>query len=68
MKPVLYHCADARSFRVLWMLEELELDYELKLLPFPPRLLEPGFLEINPLGTIPFYQEGAVRMLSLIHI
>jgi hypothetical protein len=62
MKPVLYHCADARSFRVLWMLEELELDYELKLLPFPPRLLEPGFLEINPLGTIPFYQEGAVRM------
>lgn len=26
MKPMLHHCADARSFRVLWMLEELELD------------------------------------------
>lgn len=62
MKPVLYHCADARSFRVLWMLEELELDYELKLLPFPPRVREPGFLDINPLGTIPFYVEGSVRM------
>ncbi|HEV7910619.1 MAG TPA: glutathione S-transferase, partial [Methylocella sp.] len=34
----LYHCAAARSFRPLWMLEELGLPYELKMLPFPPRV------------------------------
>jgi glutathione S-transferase len=49
----LYHCRDARSFRVLWALEELGLPYELVTLPFPPRALAPGFKDINPLGTIP---------------
>ncbi len=35
----LYHCDGARSFRPLWMLEEMGLAYELKMLPFPPRVL-----------------------------
>jgi glutathione S-transferase len=60
--PVLYHCADARSFRVLWAMEELGLSYELKLLPFPPRVLAPEYLEINPLGTIPYFVDGETRM------
>ena len=59
---VLYHCKQARSFRVLWMLEELGLAYELKLLPFPPREFARDYLAINPLGTIPFYVEGDARM------
>jgi glutathione S-transferase len=58
----LWHCKDARSFRVLWALEELGLPYELVLLPFPPRWLEPGFLAVNPLGTIPFFTDGEVKM------
>ena len=58
----LYHCTDARSFRVLWALEELGVDYELVSLPFPPRRLEPGWLGINPLGTIPFFEDGTARM------
>lgn len=62
MTPTLYHCRDARSFRVLWMLEELGLDYHLELLPFPPRVRAPDYLELNPLGTIPLYLEGDVRM------
>ena len=33
----LYHCHNARSFRPLWTLEELGLDYELVVMPFPPR-------------------------------
>lgn len=49
----LYHCLSARSFRPLWMLEELGLPYELRVLPFPPRVLQPAFLETNPLGTVP---------------
>ena len=58
----LYHCAAARSFRPLWMLEELGLAYELKMLPFPPRVLAKDYLAINPLGTIPFMIDGETRM------
>ena len=58
----LYHCRDARSFRPLWALEELGLDYDLKLLPFPPRFLAREFLEENPLGTIPLLVDGETRM------
>ena len=58
----LYHCDGARSFRPLWMLEEMGLAYELKMLPFPPRLLAKDYLAINPLGTIPFMIDGETRM------
>ena len=58
----LWHCADARSFRALWALEELALDYKLHLLPFPPRLREPEYLKINPLGTIPAMRDGETFM------
>lgn len=60
--PTLYHCPDARSFRVLWILEELGTDYRLELLPFPPRVRAPDYLERNPLGTIPLFLEGDARM------
>ena len=49
----LYHCADARSFRVLWALEELGLPYELEMMPFPPRFRVEGYKDLNPLGTVP---------------
>ena len=58
----LYHCAAARSFRPLWTLEELGLEYELKMLPFPPRVFAKEYLGINPLGTIPLLLDGATRM------
>lgn len=58
----LYHCWSARSFRALWTLEELGLTYRLEVLPFPPRALKPEYLEVNPLGTIPYLIDGATRM------
>lgn len=58
----LYHCVDARSFRPLWALEEMGLDYELTVLPFPPRVRAKEYKNINPLGTIPFFEDGATRM------
>ena len=58
----LYHCDGARSFRPLWMLEEMGLGYELKMLPFPPRVFAKEYLAINPLGTIPFMVDGETRM------
>ena len=58
----LYHCDGARSFRPLWMLEEMGLPYELKMLPFPPRVFAKDYLAINPLGTIPYLIDGETRM------
>jgi glutathione S-transferase len=58
----LFHCVSARSFRPLWMMEELGMQhgthYQLKMLPFPPRVHEREYLSINPLGTVP----GEVKM------
>ncbi len=58
----LYHCQSARSFRPLWALEELGLSYKLEMLPFPPRVREKRYLEINPLGTMPAFFDGDTRM------
>jgi len=58
----LYHCHDARSFRPLWTLEEMGLQYELKVLPFPPRALAPDYLSVNPLGTVPTFFDESMRM------
>lgn len=59
---VLHHCRSARSFRPLWALEELGLAYELNLMPFPPRARVEGYLDLNPLGTVPVLQDGATVM------
>src|SRR6202790_1511179 len=58
----LYHCHAARSFRPLWMLEEMGLAYELKMLPFPPRVFAKDYLALNPLGTIPLMIDGETKM------
>lgn len=58
----LYHCKDARSLRPLWAMEEMELDYELETMDFPPRFTYEGYLDINPLGTVPTFVDGDVTM------
>ena len=58
----LYHCMNARSFRVLWTLDEMRLPYDLKIMPFPPRVHARDYLAINPLGTIPLLIDGDTRM------
>lgn len=58
----LYHCVSARSFRPLWTLEELGLPYELQMLPFPPRAHQRDYLDINPLGTVPAFEDGHLQM------
>jgi glutathione S-transferase len=56
-KPILHHCAGARSFRCLWTAEEAGFDLDLKLWPFPPRVFAPEYKAVNPLGTIPGWEE-----------
>jgi len=58
----LWHCKDARSLRPLWALEEMGIEYQLQVLPFPPRFQQPDYLNVNPLGTVPFMVDGETEM------
>ena len=50
----LYHCVSARSFRALWMLEELGLPYEFHRVDIMTNdQFTPEFLSINPNNKIP---------------
>jgi len=60
--PILYHCADARSLRCLWAVEEAGIDVDLRLLKFPPRAFEPDYRAVNPLMTIPGWVEDGRLM------
>lgn len=60
--PILHHCKGARSFRCLWAAEEAAFPVELKIWPFPPRAFAKEYKEINPLGTVPAWQEGAMLL------
>ena len=62
MSIVLYHCKGARSLRPVWTLEAMGLEYDLKVLPFPPRALQKDYLDINLLGTVPCMVDGDVTM------
>ena len=58
----LWHCTGARSVRPLWTMEEMGLDYELEVMQFPPRFMHSGYIEINPIGTVPFFTDERVAM------
>ena len=60
---------EGRGFRVVWLLEEMGLDYRLR----PVDMLagvenDPEFLAINPAGFIPALQDGETVMVESIAI
>ena len=54
----IYHAPNARSLRVLWVLEEMGVKADVRSLPFPPRRLQPDYLSVNPAGTVPAMVDG----------
>ncbi|WP_432200290.1 glutathione S-transferase family protein [Erythrobacter sp. W53] len=61
-KPILYTCARSRGTRCTWAAQEAGVDLTLKMLPFPPRVKAPEYLEENSLGTIPMLVHGEDKM------
>jgi glutathione S-transferase len=54
-----HHLENSRSQRVLWMLEELGLDYEVKLYKREPSMQAPASLRaVHPLGKSPVITDG----------
>jgi glutathione S-transferase len=38
------------------------LDYDLEVMAFPPRFLHEGYLDVNVLGTVPYFEDGETKM------
>jgi glutathione S-transferase len=56
-----YHARRTRSQRIVWLLEELGLPYQLELMDFAPAALTaPAYLALNPLGRLPTLTDGDV--------
>lgn len=50
----LHHAPQARSFRTLWLLEEMALDYQLEIKNFLDKSMRsPEFLALSPAGRVP---------------
>lgn len=59
----LWHSPNARSLRCVWTLEEMNnVPYELITMPFPPRIYYREYVKTNILGTIPYLEDGDVKM------
>lgn len=57
---LVHHLNDSRSQRILWLLEELGLQYDIKRYTRDPvtRLAPPELLRIHPLGKSPVIEDG----------
>ena len=64
----IYGTENSRAMRPIWTAEEMGLDYELIMMPFPPRVFMKEFLDINILGTVPFMIDGDVKMTESVGI
>jgi len=65
----LYHTAHSRSMRVLWLLEELGLDYDVNSLPFDGRALTlADHLDVGKLGELPILIDANVSMTESVAI
>ena len=62
----IYSCAGSRGMRPIWTAEEMGLDYEVEMMPFPPRFLHIEFMDINIIGTVPYMIDGEVHMTESV--
>jgi glutathione S-transferase len=60
----LYHLNDSRSQRILWLLEELAVPYEMKRYQrdAQTRLAPPELKAVHPLGKSPIITDGEIRI------
>jgi len=54
----------SRATRVIWMLEEMNLPYEVRSVDFMKRMEDTDFLEVSPTGSFPGVRDGDVRLME----
>lgn len=61
----LHHAPNSRSGRIVWLLKELGLDYELNAMAFHPKdLKSDAHRARHPLGRVPVLDDGDVRIFE----
>ena len=61
----LHHVAQSRSFRTMWLLEELGLDYEIRAWSiFDGSMRSPEFLAVSPAGRVPALEIDGRRLFE----
>jgi len=61
---IIHHLNDSRSQRILWLLEELGLEYKVNRYErdAETRLAPPALLEVHPLGKSPVLEEDSLKI------
>ena len=61
----LYYARDSRAVRVAWLLEELNVEYEIKKFDLGSKeMRSPDYLEIHPMGRVPTLEDGSVKIFE----
>lgn len=60
----LHHCHQSRSMRVLWLLNELGVDFEVVIHPFDKTLRKPDYLSLSPAGRVPALEIDGMTMFE----
>ena len=61
----LYYARDSRAVRVAWLLEELNVEYEIKKFDLGSKeMRSPDYLEIHPMGRVPTLEDGLVKIFE----
>ncbi|MBU2982067.1 glutathione S-transferase family protein [Lentibacter algarum] len=60
----LHHVPQSRSMRVLWLLHELEVPFQVVIHPFDKSLRSPEFLSLSPAGRVPALEIEGERMFE----
>ncbi|GAA6142927.1 glutathione S-transferase [Hydrogenophaga sp. 5NK40-0174] len=66
MSIIVHHLNNSRSQRILWMLEELKLPYEIKHYERDSKtmLAPPALRKIHPLGKSPVLEDGGLKLVE----
>ena len=66
MSLIVHHLNNSRSQRLLWMLEELELPYEIRFYERDKRtmLAPPELKQVHPLGKSPVLEDGGIKLVE----
>ena len=60
----LHHCPQTRSMRTLWLLHELEVEFQVRSYPFDRSLRSSEFLSLSPAGRVPALEIEGERMFE----
>jgi glutathione S-transferase len=61
----IYHAPNTRSVRIVWLCEELGLDYELEMFKLgDASMRDPEYLKIHPMARVPALADGEVRIFE----